>query len=57
MYFVSLGTHMYTFCESKRQGREYMKRDSQVKKSLWNMVSLLLLKCIFTIVQIVLLEI
>ena len=34
MYFVSLGTRMYKFCESQRQGCEYMKQDSQVKKSL-----------------------
>ena len=25
---------MYKFCESQRQGCEYMKQDSQVKKSL-----------------------
>ena len=25
---------MYKFCKSQRQGCEYMKRDSQVKKSL-----------------------
>ena len=32
LYFVSLGTHMYKFCESQSQDCEYMKRDSQVKK-------------------------
>ena len=30
--FVSIGTHLYKFCESQRQGCEYMKQDSQVKK-------------------------
>ena len=34
LYFVSLRTHMHKFCESQRQGCEYMKWDSQVKKSL-----------------------
>ena len=33
LYFVNLGTHMYKFCEPQRQGCEYMKPDSQVKKS------------------------